>query len=102
MHHILLVEDDFSLAKNLKDLLEADGYQTTLATNLKAALDAITSESFDLVLADIALPDGSGYSICTAVKNQAETPVIFLTASDDEASVVTGLDLGADDYIVKP
>ncbi|MCL2135993.1 MAG: response regulator transcription factor [Coriobacteriia bacterium] len=102
MQHILLVEDDPSLAKNLKELLEADGYQTTLATNLKAALDAIANEGFDLVLADIALPDGSGYSICTAAKRQAETPVIFLTASDDEASVVTGLDLGADDYIVKP
>jgi DNA-binding response OmpR family regulator len=55
-----------------------------------------------LILLDISLPDGNGYTICTAAKRLGDTPVIFLTASDDEISVVTGLDLGADDYITKP
>jgi len=61
----------------------------------------LENDRFDLILLDISLPDGNGYTVCTAAKKNG-TPVIFLTASDDEISVVTGLDLGADDYIIKP
>ena len=57
---------------------------------------------FDLALVDIALPDGNGFTVCTEIKERYQIPVLFLTASGDEASVVTGLNMGADDYITKP
>lgn len=102
MNKILLVEDDQSISKNLAILLDGEGYSISCAGTQKAALELLDKERFDLLLLDVSLPDGNGYSICTAAKRINNTPVIFLTASDDEASVVTGLDLGADDYIVKP
>lgn len=99
---ILVVEDDKSIAKNLLLLLSGENYDTVIAQSQKAAMDALVTDYFDLILLDISLPDGNGYAICTAAKRMGTTPVIFLTASDDEISVVTGLDLGADDYIIKP
>jgi len=102
MNKILIVEDDKSISKNLSLLLSGEGYTSIIAENQKAAIEALESDRFDLLLLDISLPDGSGYAVCTAAKKINETPVIFLTASDDEISVVTGLDLGADDYIIKP
>jgi DNA-binding response OmpR family regulator len=66
------------------------------------ALEKINTDSFDIVLLDISLSDGNGFAICSAIKKQTNIPVIFLTACDDEYSVVTGLELGADDYISKP
>ena len=99
---ILLVEDDASIAQPLCELLRSEGYQVTVAGGQQAAYAAISSQRFDLLLIDISLPDGSGYAVCTAARNSYPTAVIFFTASDDEASVVTGLDLGADDYITKP
>ena len=68
-------------------------------------LELIQQESFDLVLLDVTLPDGSGYEICKRMREDSrlkEIPVIFLTACDDEVNIVMGLDLGADDYITKP
>ena len=62
----------------------------------------IEQDTFDLALVDISLPDGNGYTVCTQIKQVQDIPVIFLTASDDEASVVTGLNMGGDDYITKP
>lgn len=102
MNKILLVEDDVSISKNLSRLLIKEGYEVTSAAGQKVALEKIESATFDLILLDISLPDGNGYAICTAIKQSSNIPVIFLTASDDESSVVTGLDLGADDYIIKP
>lgn len=102
MYKILLVEDDKNISKNLSLLLSSEGYGITVASTQKNAIEAIEGSQFDLLLLDISLPDGNGYSICTAAKHRYGIPVIFLTASDDELSVVTGLDLGADDYITKP
>jgi len=102
MHKILVVEDDRSISKNLSLLLANDGYLTAAAFTQKEALQKIENERFDLLLLDISLPDGSGFSVCTAAKIFGAPPVIFLTASDDEISAVTGLELGADDYIIKP
>lgn len=102
MNKILLVEDDMNISKNLALLLVKEGYEVIAANSQKSAIQKIESERFDLVLLDISLPDGNGYAVCTAVKRINDTPVIFLTASDDEMSAVTGLDLGADDYITKP
>lgn len=99
---ILVVEDDKNIAKNLSLLLSAEGYDTLIAPSQKSAIEALETNRFDLILLDISLPDGSGYAVCTAAKRMDAAPVIFLTASDDEMSVVTGLDLGAQDYIIKP
>lgn len=102
MNKILIVEDDADIAKNLELLLAENDYETAVATGQKAALEKLKEEVPDLVLLDISLPDGNGYSLCTLIKQQGDIPVIFLTASSDEASTVTGLELGADDYISKP
>lgn len=102
MNKILIVEDDVNISKNLSFLLSTEGYSLTFANTQKIALEKIENEYFDLLLLDILLPDGNGYIVCTAAKRKTDVAVIFLTASEDELSAVTGLDLGADDYIVKP
>ncbi len=102
MTKILLVEDDKSIVRNLGVFLAREGFQTDFADGQKEALEKISETSYDLVLLDISLSDGNGFSVCAAIKQQRDISVVFLTASDDEYSVVTGLDLGADDYISKP
>ena len=99
---ILLVEDDYNIVKNLSCLLEQEGFDVLVAMGQKQALDLFEEGGFDLLLLDVSLPDGNGYAICTAVRKISDVPVIFLTASDDEMNVVTGLDMGADDYVTKP
>lgn len=104
MTHVLLVDDDTSIVSNLRTFLNQEGFQVTSANNQKETIDLLDSGQyhFDLALLDVSLPDGSGFSLCSAIKANSDIPVIFLTASDDEYSVVAGLDLGADDYIPKP
>ena len=102
MTKILLVEDDGQIASYLGELLRAEGFDTQIAGSKKEAGECLLAQDFDLVLLDVSLPDGNGFSICAEVKREYEIPVIFLTASGDEYSVVAGLDMGADDYIAKP
>lgn len=108
MTKILLVEDDLNIIQNLKELLKAEGFEVIAATRQSEALKYLDEEKFDLILLDISLPDGSGYAICSAAKANTidnlnkDVPVIFITAYDDEISAVTGLDMGAEDYITKP
>lgn len=104
MTHVLLVDDDTSIVSSLQTFLNQEGFQVTSANNQKETIDLLDSGQyhFDLALLDVSLPDGSGFSLCSAIKANSDIPVIFLTASDDEYSVVAGLDLGADDYISKP
>lgn len=102
MKRIFLVEDDKEIAKNLSLLLKAEGFFITHAKTKSEASKELSSQKFDLALVDISLPDGNGYAVCTEIKETQDIPVIFLTASGDEASVVTGLNMGADDYITKP
>ena len=102
MTKVLLVEDDKSIIKNLTRLLEQEGFSVTSREGQREALKLLAEETFDLLLLDVSLADGNGFSLCTAAKRLTAAPVIFLTASEDESSVVTGLDLGADDYIAKP
>lgn len=104
MTHVLLVDDDTSIVSNLRTFLNQEGFQVTSANSQKETIDLLDSGQyhFDLALLDVSLPDGSGFSLCSAIKANSDIPVIFLTASDDEYSVVAGLDLGADDYISKP
>lgn len=102
MKRIFLVEDDPDIARNLSRLLGAEGYAVTRAAGQGEAMAQLEGGGFDLALVDISLPDGNGFTVCTAIKQAMDIPVLFLTASGEEASVVTGLTMGADDYIVKP
>lgn len=102
MKRIFLVEDDREIARNLALLLRAEGYTVTHASTQKEAAALLNGNSFDLALVDISLPDGNGFAVCTEIKQYLDIPVIFLTAYGDEANVVTGLNMGADDYITKP
>lgn len=104
MTHIFLVEDDVSIISSLTEFLQKEGFRVTVVIGQKDAISLLEdpSSDFDLLLLDISLADGNGFSVCAAVKANSALPVIFLTASGDEYSVVTGLDLGADDYIAKP
>lgn len=102
MPQILLVEDDQAIARNLMLLLRSEGFTVTHAATRSEAVAVLGGNPFDLALIDIALPDGNGFTVYTEIKATREVPVIFLTASGDEASVVTGLNMGADDYITKP
>lgn len=102
MKRIFLVEDDKAIAKNLILLLNSEGFIVTHVSTRSEALVEIAKNKFDLALIDISLPDGNGFTICTEIKEKQDIPVIFLTASGDESSVVTGLNMGADDYITKP
>lgn len=102
MTRILLVEDDKWIIKSLTEFLREEGFELYTACGQKEALNRLKERVYDLVLLDVSLQDGNGFSVCSAIKKEMDLPVIFLTASDDEYSVVTGLDLGADDYISKP
>lgn len=102
MIKILLVEDDKSIVSNLCVYLKKEGFFVRAASGQNEALSILDSDCFDLMLLDISLSDGNGFSVCSAVKSDYHIPVIFLTASSDEYSTVTGFDLGADDYISKP
>ena len=99
---ILLVEDDPEIVENLTEFLRTEGYSVTSVPTQKETMELLDRDRFDLMLLDVTLKQGNGYSVCTAVKAKYDMPVIFLTALDDEFSVVTGLDMGADDYISKP
>jgi DNA-binding response OmpR family regulator len=100
---ILFVEDDEIIASGLCYTFEAEGFGVLLCGTVKSALEAIPREAFDIAVLDLSLPDGSGFSLCEAVKAKSRSiPVIFLTAVDDEANTVRGLETGADDYIAKP
>lgn len=102
MIKILIIEDDLAIVRNLSELLKQEGFAVTAATNCTDAAKKAESEQFDLMLLDVLLPDGNGFSLCKRLKSISDCPIIFLTASSDEFSVVTGLDIGADDYIEKP
>ena len=102
MKKILLVEDNETITMGLKYSLEQEKFYVETAKNIVMAKAKINKEEFDLYLLDIALPDGEGYEICKYVKEKGDNPVIFLTAKDEETDIVQGLDMGADDYVVKP
>ena len=100
MQTILTVEDDRAITASLEEFLAAEGFRALSAAGERQALSILASERPDLLLVDLGLADGSGFSVCRAAK-ALKLPVIFLTARSDEDSVVKGLDMG-DDYISKP
>lgn len=102
MTRVLIVEDDPTIVNTLSDFLTSEGFCCTAAEGQRRALELFEQGEYDIVLLDVSLGDGSGFVVCSAVKGIKDIPVIFLTASGDEHSVVTGLELGADDYIAKP
>lgn len=102
MAKILLVEDDRDIATGLVYSLEAEGHAVTHCANCADAQKVLAAQTFELLLLDLSLPDGSGYDIFRSARASSSVPVIFLTARDDEANIVMGLDMGADDYITKP
>lgn len=100
MFKILLVEDNESIVKGLKYSLEMENFEVIVACDIKCAKEKL--KDADLIVLDITLPDGSGFDFCKEVKQKTDVPVIFLTAKDEESDVVMGLELGADDYVIKP
>jgi two-component system response regulator VicR len=102
MLSILFVEDDTTIAMGVEYSLKQDGFQVSLAYRLEEARDLLKRQPFDLVLLDLGLPDGSGYELCKEIRAAGDTPIIILSARDEEPSIVLGLDLGADDYLTKP
>ena len=102
MKKILLVEDNETIIMGLKYSLEQENFNVEVSKTVIDAKKTIENKYFDLVLLDISLPDGNGFEICEYIKQNNDMPVIFLTARDEETNVVMGLDLGADDYIIKP
>lgn len=102
MKKILLVEDNNSIILGLEYLFKEEKLEYLITKNKRDTLNILDKEKFDLVLLDVSLPDGNGFDICKYIKERKNTPVIFLTAKDEEKDVVQGFDLGADDYIIKP
>ena len=103
MKTILIIEDDTSILRGLKDNLEFEGYKVITETNGNAGLELALGKNFDLLLLDIMLPGMNGYEICRKIKKEKpDLPIIMLTARGSEMDKVSGLDTGADDYVTKP
>ena len=98
---ILLVEDEASIRDPLADVLRSEGFDTLVAGSVAEALEQARRDP-DLVLLDLMLPDGSGFDVCRELRQHSQVPIIMLTARGEEADRVVGLELGADDYVVKP
>lgn len=102
MSKILLVEDNETIILGLEYLFKEEKFEYSITKNKRDTLNILDKETFDVILLDVSLPDGNGFSICKYIKEKKNTPVIFLTAKDEEKDVVLGFDLGAEDYIIKP
>ena len=102
MVKVLLVEDDESLNRGISFKLSREGMKVFNASSIKEAREIFNKESIDFIILDIGLPDGNGFDFCREIRKKSNAIVIFLTACDEEVDIVTGLDMGADDYITKP
>lgn len=98
---ILVVEDEAKIADIVKAYLEKDGFEVTVANTGEKAISRL-KDRFDLIILDLMLPDMDGEDICETIRKDSDVPIIMLTARSDEDDRVTGLGLGADDYVVKP
>src|SRR4051794_4792474 len=97
---VLVVDDEPRMLSMMRRVLEADGYSVVLAGDGRAALDIVRSEPIDLVILDVMMPDLDGFDVCRTVRRESLVPILMLTARDAGADKVTGLDVGADDYVV--
>lgn len=102
MKHIFFVEDDLSLINGLTFAMKKQGYEIDVARTSLEAGRLWEDGKYDLVILDVSLPDGSGFDICTKIRQTSKVPIMFLTAADEETDIIMGLDIGADDYITKP
>lgn len=100
--NILLVDDEPTIIEPLQYALETEGFQCQHCTLGQDAISLSINNSFDLVVLDIGLPDMSGFEVCKSIQKQNDIPVLFLTARGDEIDRIIGLEIGADDYVVKP
>ncbi len=100
--HILIIEDDPNIAELIRLYLEKDNFSVTIAYDGKTGFDAFSSLNPDLILLDIMLPEMDGWEVCRKIRETDKTPIIMLTAKDETVDKITGLELGADDYISKP
>jgi DNA-binding response OmpR family regulator len=102
-NRILLLEDDLSLIDGFQYSLTRNGFELEIARTVKEAAGLLKQNQYDLLLLDVTLPDGTGFSVCEQVRKSGnQVPIIFLTALDEEVNVIRGLDSGGDDYITKP
>ena len=102
MKRIFFVEDDLSLIGGLSFALKKQGYEIDIARTSMEAEQLWQDGTYDLVILDVALPDGSGYDLCRKIRETSRVPVMFLTTADEETDITMGLDIGGDDYITKP
>jgi two-component system response regulator RegX3 len=102
VRRILLVEDEKTIRDAVAAYLEREGYWVTPAEDGQVAIDAFTKHRFDLIVLDLMLPKVSGEEVCRQVRNASDVPIIMLTAKGEEEDRIAGLELGADDYLVKP
>ncbi len=102
MKNILMIEDDSTIAFGVKYALEQEGFNIEICKDLESSRKNISDKEYNVILLDVMLPDGNGYEFCKEIREVIDTPIIFLTACDEEVNIVTGLDIGGDDYVTKP
>lgn len=102
MSKLFLLEDDLSLINGLSFALQKAGHELDIARTLREGERLCQERTYDLLILDVSLPDGSGFEFCEKVRQTSQVPIMFLTASDEETSMIMGLDMGGDDYITKP
>ena len=99
---ILCVEDEAAIVLPLRYALEREGWSVCWANTGTQALELLSQQSFDFIILDVGLPDINGFEVCKQLRQKYQTPLLFLTARDDEIDRVVGLEIGADDYCTKP
>ena len=102
MKRILIIEDDKAIAELERDYLEANDFSVEIISDGKKGEEKALAEDFDLILLDLMLPNTDGFSICRAIRREKDTPILMVSARQEEIDKIRGLGLGADDYIVKP
>lgn len=102
MKRILIIEDDKAIAELERDYLEANDFSVEIISDGKKGEEKALAEDFDLILLDLMLPSADGFAVCRAIRREKDTPILMVSARQEEIDKVRGLGLGADDYIVKP
>lgn len=102
MYKILVVDDDFEILKLMRTILEMKNYQVMTYQEVTVPIDINDFKGFDLILLDVMMPNIDGMQICKQIRNKVSSPIIFVSAKDTEEDIVSGLNLGGDDYITKP
>ena len=99
---ILIVEDESSIADTLIYALDKEGFLPTRVADLSSARLELSKKTFNAIVLDVGLPDGSGFDLCKEIRKSGDIPILFLTARNDEIDKIVGLEIGADDYVTKP